>query len=172
MFHLLLAEFPVIQPAYGLFIWTSVIFIIVYFVLGRLAFRPIQAALKKRETDIQSSLDEAKRARDEMQNLTAQNERLLAEAREERTKLLRDAQEEGNRIIEEAREEARKKAGEEAQKAKQAIENQRMEAITDLKNQVGVMAVTIAEKILREQLTTESDQAAYAAKLVDDIELN
>ncbi len=172
MFNLLLAEFTVIQPAFGLFFWTLLIFIIVYFALGRLAFRPIQNALKKREDDIQHSLDEAKRAREDMQNLTAENERLLAEAREERTRMLQEADQERRRMIEEAKDEARKEANKLVTNAKQDIENQRMAAITDLKNQVGIMAVTIAEKILREKLATESDQEQYVAKLVDDIDLN
>ena len=90
---LFLADFSVIRPDPGLILWTSVIFILVWGILGRMAFRPIQDALKKRESDIQNSLDEAKRAREDMANLKAENEQLLIEAREERAKILKEAKE-------------------------------------------------------------------------------
>lgn len=169
---LLAVDFSVIKPDPGLIFWTAIVFILVWTILGRMAFRPIQNALKKREESIQDALDEAKRAREEMANLKAENEQLLIEAREERANILKEAKDMKNAMIEEAKGKAKEEAQKIVANAKQEIENQRKAAVTDLKNQVGQMAIEIAEKVLREQLAGNSEQEAYVNKLVDDIELN
>ena len=172
MLNLLLADFSVIRPDLGLIFWTTLVFLLVWFLLGRLAFRPIQNALRKRENDIQEALDVAARARAEMAQLNADNERLLVQAREERTRLLQDAERERSRIVEEARGKAREEAQKIVANAKQDIENQRKAAVTDLKNQVGNMAVEIAEKILRRELENKTAQEQYVNRLVDDIHMS
>ncbi len=169
---LFLADFSVIKPDPGLIFWTSVIFILVWFILGRLAFRPIQDALKRREEDIQSSLDEARRARQEMANLKAENEELLKRAQEERTAILKEAKEAKNAIIQEAKVKAKEEAQKIVANAKEQIENQRMAAITDLKNQLGVLSIEIAEKVLRRELESEQNQEKFVQSLVDEIKLN
>ena len=88
---LFLADFSVIKPEPGLIIWTTIIFAIFWYMMSKFAFGPIQQALRKREEDIQGALDEAKKAREEMANLQAQNETLMAEAQEERAKIIKDA---------------------------------------------------------------------------------
>jgi F-type H+-transporting ATPase subunit b len=169
---LFLADFSVIKPDPGLIFWTALIFILVWGFLGRLAFRPIQNALKQRETDIQSALDEALKARQEMANLKAENEELLKQAQEERAKILREAKEAKDSIITEAREKAREEAQKIVANAKAEIENQRMAAIVDLKNQIGRLSIEIAEKVLRKQLDDKNGQEKFVNTLVDEIELN
>ena len=169
---LLLADLSPIKPDIGLILWTSVVFLFVWFMLGRLAFRPIQNALKKREQDIQNSLDQAKLAREEMANLKAENEELLIEAREERAKILKEAKEAKETIIQEAKEAAKEEAKKIVTSAKEAIENQKMAAVTEIKNKVGLMAIEIAEKVLRKNLADDKDQEAYVEKLVDEFKLN
>jgi F-type H+-transporting ATPase subunit b len=168
----LLADFSVIKPDPGLIFWTSLIFIVLWFVLGRMAFRPIQDALKQREEDIQGALDEAKRAREEMANLNAENERLLTEAREERAKILKEAKEAKNAMITDAKDQAKAEASKIVANAKQEIENQKQAAMTDLKNQLGQMAIEIAEKVLRKQLAGDKEQESFVNSLVDEIKLN
>jgi F-type H+-transporting ATPase subunit b len=169
---LFLADLTVIKPDPGLIFWTSIIFILALFLLGRFAFRPIQEALKRREDDIQGSLDEAKRAREEMANLKAENEELLRQAQEERTKILKEAKEAKEAILEEAREKAQADARKIVNSAKEDIENQRLAAITDLKNQVGILAIEVAEKVLRKQLDGKNGQEQFVKELVDDIKMN
>jgi F-type H+-transporting ATPase subunit b len=169
---ILLADFSVIKPDPGLIVWTSLIFLLIWVLLGRLAFKPIQKALRQRDEEIQASLDEAKRAREEMSNLKSENERLLAEAREERAKILRDANDAKANIISEAKEQAREEAQRLVANAKQEIENQRMAAITDLKNQVGLMSIEIAEKVLRKQLAGNAEQEAFVKGLVSELKLS
>ena len=169
---LFLADLNVIKPDPGLILWTSVIFILVYFFLSRFAFRPIQEALKQRERDIQSSLDEAKRAREEMANLKAENEALLRQAQVERSNILREAKEAKETIISEAKEKAKEEARKIVTTAKEEIEHMRKEAIIDLRNQVGGMALDIAGKIMRKEFEKGGEQEVYAQKLIDEIKFN
>jgi len=167
-----LADFSVIKPDPGLILWTGLIFIILWTVLGRMAFRPIQNALKKRETDIQSSLDEAKRVRDEMSKLKADNEALLKLAQEERVKILREAAETKEAIIGEAKVKAKAEARKIVEEAKELIENQKMAAIIDVKNQVGNMAIDLTERLMRVQLKGNVEHEQLVTRLMDEMKLN
>ncbi len=169
---LFLADFSVIRPEPGLLIWTILIFALFWFLMSKFAFKPIQQGLKKREDDIRNSLEEAKRAREEVSNMQAQNEALLAEAREERSKILKEAKAVKDSIINEAKEKAKEEAQKIVTNAKQEIENQRMAAVTDLKNQSGKMAIQIAELLLRKELKDKADQESYVKSLVDEIKMN
>ena len=169
---LLLADFSVIKPDFGLFFWATVFFLLFWFLVGKAAFKPIANALKKRENDIQDALDEAKRAREEMANLNARNEQLLVEAREERAKMMREAKEAGAGIVNDARDKAKEEAQRIVMNAKRDIENEKKAAITELKNQVGNMAIEIAEKVLQRELDNKQEQEQFVSRLVDDIRLN
>lgn len=169
MSTLFLADFSVIKPDFGLIFWTVVIFLVLYLVLGRMAFGPIQRALKKRDNEIQDSIDEAKRVRAEMQTAAEENKRLLAEAREERTRIISEAERERNQMISEAKDEARAAARKVAADAKRDIDNMRKSAMVELKKEVGVMAIEIAEKILHRDLKTDATQQAYVNDLVSDL---
>lgn len=169
---LFLADFSVIKPDPGLIVWTTVIFALVWGILGKFAFRPIQEALKKRDFDIQNALDEAKKARQEISNMQSENERLLAEAREERAKILQEAKVHKDSIIAEAKDKAKDEAKKIVMAAKRDIENQRMAVVTDLKNQLGVMALEVAEQVIRKELKGDAAQEKFVNKLVDDMELN
>lgn len=167
-----LADFNVIRPEPGLFFWSIVIFAIFWFLIGKLAFKPIANALEKRENDIQDALDQAKKAKEEMQKLQADNEQLIQEAREERSKILKEAKDAKESIIKEAREQAKVEANKLIANAKVEIESQKNAAIADVKNQLGSMALEIAEKVLKKELADDKDQINYVDKLVDDMNLN
>jgi F-type H+-transporting ATPase subunit b len=167
-----LLDFTPIMPDFGLLFWTTVIFLLFWFIIGKFAFRPIAEALKKRESDIQNSLDEAKRVRQEMADLKAENEELLVQAREERAKILKEAKDAGNNIIAEAKEKAKDEAQKIVANAKEQIENQKMAAIIDLKNQVGKLSLEIAEKVIRKELQGDAAQEKYVDELVKEIKLN
>src|SRR5690606_11824318 len=167
-----LADFNVIRPEPGLFFWSIVIFAIFWFLIGNLAFKPIANALEKRENDIQDALDQAKKAKEEMQKLQADNEQLIQEAREERSKILKEAKDAKESIIKEAREQAKVEANKLIANAKVEIESQKNAAIADVKNQLGSMALEIAEKVLKKELANDKDQINYVDKLVDDMNLN
>ena len=169
---LFLADFNVLKPEPGLLIWTTIIFLLFWFLMSRFAFKPIGAALKQRENDIQSALDEARKAREEMSSLQAENEKLLAQAREERSAILKEAKDAKDEIIAEAKERANAQYKRKVESALQDIENQKMAALVSLKNEVGSMAVEIAEKILRRELANKTEQESYAKSLADNIKMN
>ncbi len=167
-----LLDFSVIRPEYGLLIWSTGIFLLFWFIMGRLAFNPIKDALKKREGDIQDALDEAKKAREEMANLKSENEKILAEARETRSNILREAKEAKESIINEAKTKAKEEAQRIVLSAKSEIENQKNAAMQEVKNNAGMMALAIAEKVIKKQLAGDSEQEKYANSLIDEIKLN
>lgn len=167
-----IADFNVIKPDFGLLFWTSVIFLIFLFLMKKFAFGPIANALEKREGDIRDALDEARKARNEMEQMNSENERLMAEARVERTLMLKEAKETRERLVGEAKEEAKKEANKIVTSAKQEIEAQKQSAMLELKNQVGTMAIDIAEKVIRQNLQADAASQSLVKGLVNDIKLN
>ena len=169
---LFLADFSPIRPSFGLLFWTSIIFLLFWFIIGKYAFGPIKDALKKREEDIQDALDEAKKAKEEMAALHAKNEELLKEAQAERAAIMKEAKATKDAIINEAKTKAKEEAQRIVTTAKQEIENQKKAALTEVKNEVGQMALSIAEKVIRKELQGNTNQESFVNKLVDEIKLN
>jgi len=167
-----LAGFAPFQPSPGLALWSLIIFCLFWWLMSKYAFKPMMNGLKKRETDIKNALDQAEKAREEMANLKAENEKILAEAREERATMLKEAKETQNNIINEAKNKAKEEAQRITSSAKLEIENEKKAAITEVKNKVGMMATDIAEKILRKQLTGNTEHETFVNTLVDEINLN
>lgn len=172
LFSIVLMEFNPIKPDLGLILWTTVIFGIFWLLIAKTAFKPIANALKKREEDIQGALDEAKKAKEEMSNLKAANEKLLAEAREERSKMLKEAKETKNQIINDAKQAAKEEASKVMTQASLDIENQKKAALMEVKNEVGAIALSIAEKVIKKQLAGNAEQESYVNSLVNDVNLN
>ncbi len=167
-----LAGFAPFQPTPGLALWSLVIFLMFWWLMSKFAFKPIMEGIKTRENDIQAALDEAKKAREEMSNLQAENDALLAEAREQRATILKEATDTKNSIIAEAREKAKDEAQRISLNAKQEIENERKAALVNAKNQIGSMAIEIAEKVIRKDLKGNSEHQEFVSKLVDEVNLN
>ncbi|MBK8517946.1 MAG: F0F1 ATP synthase subunit B [Saprospiraceae bacterium] len=147
MFSLL--SFTPFQPTPGLAIWSLLIFLLFWYIMGKFAFRPIADALEKREDDIQQAIDQAKQAREEMASMKSENEKLLAQAREERAKILQEAKEIKNQMIHEAKEKAKEEASRVIGNAMNDIENQKKAAILEVKNELGNLALSIAEKVIK-----------------------
>lgn len=167
-----LVTFTPFQPTPGLAIWSSIIFLLFWFLMSKFAFKPIAEALAKREGDIQDAMDSAKKAREDMANLKSENEKLLAQAREERSKMLQEAKDIKNQMIAEAKEKAKEEATKIVNNAMHDIENQKKAAITEVKNELGAMAISIAEKVIRKELKGNAEHEAFVNTLVKDIHLN
>ena len=163
---------PLVLPDPGLMIWSTLAFAILLFVLGKFAWKPIMKAISEREQGINDSLATAEKVRAEMAQLKSDNEILLVQAREERAQILKEAKEIKDRMINEAKEQAKDAAAKIMGDTQQAIENQKMAALIDLKNQVGNMVVEVSEKILRRELTNKPAQENYIKQLTDEIKLN
>lgn len=161
-----------VKPAFGLIFWMSVSFGIIVFILKKYAWSPILGMLKEREEGIQNALDAAKKAKEEMAALQSNNERIINEAKAERDKLLKEAREMKDSIITEAKTKATKEGEKLINAARESINNEKMAAITELKNQVAQLSVEIAEKILKEELSSQDKQKTLVKALLEDVNLN
>jgi F-type H+-transporting ATPase subunit b len=161
-----------ISPDLGLIIWQTIGFAILFLLLAKFAWKPILAALEERDGAIEASLNEAQKAKMEMANLVAENEKLLQEARIERDEILRAANEYASRLMEEAKGEAAIAGAKMIEEAKAVIETEKQAALTDVKIQVAEMSLLIAEKLLRQNLSSEPAQKKLVEEFVKDIELN
>lgn len=167
-----LVDFSVIKPEFGLLFWTTITFLILWGLLGKLAWKPIQSALKDRENSIDDALKQAEKAREEMAALNAKNEELLVSAREERSRILQEAKIMSDNIIRDAKEKSKVEADKIVASARQEIENQKKAALVEVKSSAGKLALEVAEKVIRRQLVGNAEQEAYATKLIAEIELN
>jgi F-type H+-transporting ATPase subunit b len=156
----------------GTVLWTTIAFLIVLFLLVKFAWKPILASLKDREESIQNALDAADKAKKEMESLQADNEKLLNEARAERDAMLKEARETKNKIVAEAKDKAKEEADNIISNAREAIHNEKMAAITEMKNQVAKFSIEIAEKILKDELSAKGKQEALIENAISDINLN
>lgn len=158
--------------SYGLFFWQLILFVGLIFVLRKFAWKPILNAVNEREEGIKDALAQAENARKEMQNLTADNERILKEARNEREELLKDARSIRENMIETAKGEAQLEAEKMINKAKESIESEKLAAIADLKKQVAELSIGIAEKLMKEQLASKDAQVKLIDNMLKDVKLN
>lgn len=161
-----------LTPDLGIFFWTVLIFIILWTLLGKLAWNPIATALKDREGRIENSLKQAEIARDEMASLKADHQRLLQEAKEERSRIIREAKEIKDEIINEARAKAKEEAVKIVDAANVDIQNQKMAAIIEVKNLIGQSAIDLTKDLLSRELSDVSAQQAYVAKEIENLNLN
>jgi F-type H+-transporting ATPase subunit b len=163
----LLGEFSV-----GLFFWQTLLFVALILLLKKFAWKPILDAVNEREQGIKDALDAAEQAKQEMANLQADNEKLLKEARAERDAMIKEARDIKNKMINDAKEEAKGEADKMVAQAQAAIESEKKAAIADLKNQVASLSLEIAEKVVRENLSSDDKQQKLVKNLLDDSSLN
>ena len=157
-----------LTPAFGTVVWSTIAFLVVLFLLRKMAWGPILTALKEREESIATALNEADKARSEMSALQADNERLLQEARAERDGMLREAREMADKLVADAKGKAKEEAAREAESAREAIATERKAAVAELKSEVAKLSVSIAEQLIRAELADASKQEALVSKLIDE----
>ncbi|MEQ9592826.1 MAG: F0F1 ATP synthase subunit B [Cyclobacteriaceae bacterium] len=161
-----------LTPGVGLIFWQAVVFILLFFLLAKMAWKPILASLKEREDSIQSSLDSAEKAKLEMASLKADNEKLLKEAREERDKILRDARDAANRLHDQAQTDAKKNADKIIEDAKAIINIEKEAAMRDVRAQVAAFSLEVAEKLIKKNLSDDKAQKDLVDRFVGEIKLN
>lgn len=161
-----------LSPEIGLFVWTLLAFLIVFYILGKFAWKPILNSLNERETGIAESIATADRVKKEMAQLKNENEQLMQQAREERTLMLKEAKETRDKIVTEAKDAAKAEANKIIAEAQQQIHQQKMAALTEVKNEIGKLAISVAEKVLRKELSSTDAQSNYASLLADEINMN
>ena len=156
----------------GLFFWQVLIFVGLIFLLKKFAWKPILDAVNDREEGIKNALLSAENARKEMQNLQADNQRILQEARLERDNMLKEAREMKEKMVEDAKTEAQAQGQKMIDQAKAAIESEKNAAMAELKLQVSTLSLSIAEKLLKEELSNKESQTKLVEKLLGEVKLN
>lgn len=158
--------------SFGLFIWQVVIFIGLILLLKKFAWKPILDAVNDREEGIRNALLSAENAKREMQNLKADNEKLLAQARAERDLMLKDAREMREKMVADAKADAQAEGARMIEQAKAAIQSEKNAAMSELKAQVSILSLDIAEKLLKEELSNKDSQTRLVEKMLGDVTLN
>ncbi len=161
-----------VTPGFGLIFWTTLSFLIVLFLLRKMAWGPILKSLKEREDSIEGALQSAEKAKEEMEKLQSSNEALLREARDERDLLLKEARATKDAIVGEAKSKAKEEADRIISEARTAIENEKMAAITELKAEVANISLDIAEKLLRKELSGDAGQQELVDNMLSKVKLN
>lgn len=161
-----------IEPGVGLIFWTTITFILLLVILGKFAWKPILGAIRTREKNIADALASAERALNDMRELRAANEGILNQARTERDTLLKEARETKDSIIAEAKQRAQSEADRILSGAREQIANEKNAAVAELKKQVAVLSIEIAEKILKSELSNDEKQKTLVSNLMKDVNLN
>jgi len=161
-----------VTPGIGLIFWMTLSFLLLLFILKKFAWVPVLKMLKERENKIEDSLRQAEKAHEEMKQLKFSNEELLKEAKNERDNILRNAREIREKLIEDARTKANEEADRIVESAKETIKYEKLEALTDLKNQIALLSIDIAEKLIQEELSKDEKQDKLIEKFLKDINFN
>lgn len=161
-----------LTPGVGLIIWQTIVFVLLFLLLAKLAWKPIINSLKDRERSIQDALDTAEKARLEMSQLKSDNEKLLNEAREERDRILREAREIAVKMREDAQADARKASDKIVEDARAAIHVEKQAALRDVKAQVATFSLEIAEKLMKKNLANDKAQKELVEAYVKDLKDN
>ena len=156
----------------GLFFMQAIILLILIVLMRKFAWKPILDSLQDREEGIQNALDAAEDAKKEMQNLNADNEKLLKEARAEREVMLKEAREMKDQIVATAKQEAQTIADDMVVQAKATIASEKQAAMSELKSTVSGLALEIAEKVVRQELSNKDKQLELVEKSLAEVTLN
>lgn len=163
---------PLVSPGIGLIFWMLLSFSILLFILGKFAWKPILKMIKEREESIAKALQAAEEARKEMQRLQANNEQIIAEARKQADQIIKEAREMKDKIIAEAKQTASQEADKIIKNAEIIIENEKNQAMKEIRNQVVEFSVLVAEKVLRKELSNEYKQKEFIEQLLNEINPN
>lgn len=156
----------------GLFIVQTILFLGLIFLMVKFAWKPILNSLNDREEGIKGALDAAENARKEMQNLQADNEKLLKEARAERDAMMKEAREIKDKMIADAKDEAKEEATKLIDTARASIEQEKQAALAALKKQVADLSIGIAETVVKKELASSEDQIKLVEGMLEDVTLN
>jgi F-type H+-transporting ATPase subunit b len=162
----------IVTPELGLIFWQLIIFLLVLFLLAKFAWKPILTALRDREDSIDNALRMAEQAKLEMQSLKAGNEKLLADARRERDEMLKEGQNIANQIVEKAKTAATEEGNRITQQARESIQQEKNQALAEVRNTAAQLSVDIAERLLRRELADPAAQQQLVTEYLKDVKLN
>jgi F-type H+-transporting ATPase subunit b len=161
-----------LSPGTGLIFWQLIVFIGLFLLLARYAWKPILASLNERETSIQSALDAAEKAKAAMVSMKSDNEKLLKETREERDKILKEARDAAARMHDQAQADAKKNADKIIEDAKAIINIEKQAALRDVRAQVALFSLEVAEKLIKKNLSNDAAQKQLVDGFINDLKLS
>jgi F-type H+-transporting ATPase subunit b len=160
---------PLVTPSFGLIVWMLIGFGILFFVLAKFAWPVITKMLNEREQYIQQQLDTADQVKQEFANMELKRQQMLIEAKDEREKFLSDTRKMVDKMRDEAKHNREKETDIMMAEARNAIKNEKMKAITEIKNEIANLSIEVAEKILGEELKESSRQEEVIQKWVEEM---
>jgi F-type H+-transporting ATPase subunit b len=159
-------------PEKGLVVWMFIAFVILFLILAKFGWPVIIKMMDKRAATIDQGVEDARAAKEQLDNAKAEAQKYVREAQAKQADMLREAAKMKTEIIEEARAEAQKAAQKEMDAAKAAIDQARKEAELQFRNEVGRFSIDIAEKMVRTKMNNDKAQSELVNKLLDEIEKN
>ena len=156
----------------GLFVVSTILLLMLIALMVKFAWKPILTSLEERESGIENALAAAENARKEMQNLNADNERLLKEARAEREAMMKDARHISDSIIADAKEDAKEVTSALIEKAQASIQQEKQAALAELKKYVAELSIGIAETVIKKELSSKKDQLTLVEEILKEVTLN
>ena len=158
-----------VTPDSGLIIWMTLIFAIVFFILAKFGFPVITGLVDKRQERIESSLRDAEEARKQLEQMQQLKEQIIDQAHSEQTQILQEAAGQREAILAKAREDASRQTEELLKEARERIATEQEDAMRQVRAQVAMLSVSVAEKVLRENLKDGSAQSSYIDSLVEEV---
>mgnify|MGYP000017222807 CR=1 FL=1 len=156
----------------GLFIVQTVLLLALIGLMVKFAWKPIMNSLEERESGIEDALAAAENAKKEMQNLQADNERLLKEARAERDAMMKEARDIKDKMISDAKEDAKEVTTKLIESAQASIQQEKQAALAELKKNVAELSIGIAETVIKKELSSKDDQLKLVEETLKDVTLN
>jgi F-type H+-transporting ATPase subunit b len=162
----------IVAPDLGLIVWMTLSFLILFVLLRIFAWKPVLKMLNDREEKINVALNEANLAREQMKQLTADNERLLLEAKDERDAILNEARKVSQKMYDDAKTKAQEESQRIIASAKEDILIEKQKAITDIRNKIAEISLEIAEKVIEHELSNKHEHRQYINKRIEALHFN
>lgn len=156
-------------PDAGLLFWMTVIFAVLFLILAKFGFPIITGMVEKRNKRIDDALSAARKAEETLAHLNQEQDRIFAETRAEQARMLQEAAAERDNMLAKAREEAREEAAAVMKEAKERIHQEKEAALRDVRREVTLLSIGIAEKVVRKELSTEAGQKELIDSLLSEI---
>ena len=156
----------------GLFFWQTILFLVLLFLLRKYAWKPILSSVINREESIKEGLAAAEEAKEQMRQLKEDNKALLAEARKERDTIVKEAREAKDNMIAEAKNKAQEEGAKMIESAKEVIRAERTAAVNELRSQVAELSISIAEKVIKSEISSDAKQNELISSALKDANLN
>jgi len=163
---------PLVQLDPGLFIWTILTFLMLFGILAKFAWKPLLQYLEEREGTIRKSLDDAEKAKEELERLTSEGDAIVAKARSEAQSIIAEGKNAAQNIKDETIRDAKEQASKLLSKAEENIRTEKDKAISEIKNEVAYLSISVAEKLIRKNLSAEENRTLIDESLKEVKQFN